>query len=209
MQPRKPKTRPTRMLTEEDRYLWEKVKRTVTAPIKSDVAMPGSATMTMPEPVSVARVVPARKKPVVSPVPPKSTRPAKDKPPTLDRKTRSKISRGSNRLGGSIDLHGMRQDEAHRALRQFLARAQQQGERFVIVITGKGTRSASDFSYGVNSGQGVLRSAVPRWFATDSFRDLVVGFSEAAQSHGGGGALYVQIRSSSAHRSMTGKRGGR
>jgi DNA-nicking Smr family endonuclease len=40
----------------------------------------------------------------------------------------------------------------------------------------------------------VLRHAVPEWLSRPDLRGLVVGFTEAGRRHGGGGALYVQIR---------------
>ena len=106
------------------------------------------------------------------------------------------IARGRHQIGASIDLHGLRQSEAYPALRKFLANAQQCGEQFVIIITGKGKASigegfvGSSFQYEY----GVLRTSVPRWLATDDFRKYVVGFCQAGSRHGGAGALYVKIR---------------
>ena len=57
--------------------------------------------------------------------------------------------------------------------------------RHVLVITGKGSSMGSD---------GVLRQAVPHWFATPSFRILVNGYEDAARNHGGTGAMYVRMR---------------
>jgi DNA-nicking Smr family endonuclease len=56
------------------------------------------------------------------------------------------------------------------------------------VITGKGGI--------VGSGRGALRREVPQWLALPEFRPLVIGFEEAAATHGGAGALYVRIRRS-------------
>jgi DNA-nicking Smr family endonuclease len=84
-----------------------------------------------------------------------------------------------------LDLHGLRQAEAQRALIDFLRRAQASGLRMAIVVTGKGSR---------NEEGGVLRRLVPLWLHGPQMRDLVVGYSEAARHHGGEGALYVQIR---------------
>jgi DNA-nicking Smr family endonuclease len=35
---------------------------------------------------------------------------------------------------------------------------------------------------------------VPLWLSAPGMRSVVVGFEEAAQTHGGAGALYVRIR---------------
>ena len=50
------------------------------------------------------------------------------------------------------------------------------------MITGKGTR-----------GDGVLKRQVPMWLSLPEFRELVVGFDDAAIGHGGEGALYVRV----------------
>jgi DNA-nicking Smr family endonuclease len=81
----------------------------------------------------------------------------------------------------------MTQDRAHRALLSFLRRAQADGARVVLVITGKGAR-------GPASEPGVLRRAVPQWLALPEFRSLVVGYEIAHVTHGGEGALYVRVR---------------
>ena len=48
-----------------------------------------------------------------------------------------------------LDLHGMTQDQAHTALVSFMADAQADGKRCVIVITGRGR---------ISEGGGVLRN---------------------------------------------------
>ena len=88
-------------------------------------------------------------------------------------------------LSGRIDLHGLTQGEAHGLLHSFLYRAHANGLRHVLVITGKGSSLGSD---------GILRQAVPHWFATPSFRPLVSAYEFAHQSHGGDGAIYVRLR---------------
>jgi DNA-nicking Smr family endonuclease len=92
-----------------------------------------------------------------------------------------------------IDLHGMTQTEAHRALDSFLARAHCDGRRCVLVITGKGLRKpAEDEGYGGETG--ILRSAVPRWLNEAPNRARILAFAWAQPNHGGGGALYVLLR---------------
>ena len=70
---------------------------------------------------------------------------------------------------------------------RFLRRAQSDGAKFVLVITGKGARSS-------DPDRGVLRRQVPLWLGLPEFRDTVVGFEEAHTAHGGEGALYVRLR---------------
>ena len=99
------------------------------------------------------------------------------------------MSRGRKDIDARLDLHGMTQTRAHRALSGFLQRAHSEGLTFVLVITGKG-------KMGAESERGVLRRQVPQWLSLPEFRSLVVGFEEAHIGHGGEGALYVRIRRS-------------
>ncbi|MGJ0392899.1 MAG: Smr/MutS family protein [Methylocystis sp.] len=121
-------------------------------------------------------------------------RPPAPKAPTplveIDHRTRVKIKRGRLEVGAKLDLHGMRQDEAQRALNAFLRRAQADGTKVAVVVTGKGLSRGEG---------GVLRRVVPMWLQAPSLRDVVVGFGEAARHHGGEGALYVQIRRGDRH----------
>jgi DNA-nicking Smr family endonuclease len=105
----------------------------------------------------------------------------------IGRRERAQLSRGRKEIDARIDLHGMTQIRAHRALFGFLQRAHQDGLTFVLVITGKG-------KVGAEAERGVLRRQVPQWLALPEFRSLVVGFEEAHVGHGGEGALYVRVR---------------
>ena len=133
--------------------------------------------------------------------PPTPTKPAKATPPIadFDRKKAKKIRSGQIEIEGRIDLHGMRQDEAHAALHGFLIRAQGRGQRWVLVITGKGKAGAerdddAPFDMTLNRDRGVLKRNVPRWLEEPDLRPLVVSYTSAAISHGGEGALYVHLR---------------
>jgi DNA-nicking Smr family endonuclease len=103
----------------------------------------------------------------------------------IDRVTRRKIAKGRFPIDARIDLHGLTQTDAHALLVSFLHRAQAEGCRLVLVITGKGASFGSD---------GILRRAVPAWLQTPSFRAMVSGFEEAARGHGGAGAIYLRLR---------------
>jgi len=108
----------------------------------------------------------------------------------LDRRTRLALNRGARRVDAVIDLHGMRQDEAHGALLAFLRRAQAQGHGLVLVVTGKGADASGD-AFGE---RGVLRRVAPHWLRLPVLRPLVLGVEEAGPRHGGSGALYVRLR---------------
>jgi DNA-nicking Smr family endonuclease len=66
---------------------------------------------------------------------------------------------------------------------RFLAAAQADGSRAVVVITGRGVQ-----------GDGVLRKRAPEWLAEPALRDVVAGVAEAHRRHGGEGALYVALK---------------
>jgi DNA-nicking Smr family endonuclease len=101
------------------------------------------------------------------------------------------VARGSESIEARIDLHGMTQRQAHEALLAFLRRAQANGKKIALVVTGKGARRAAHDDV---AERGVLRRQVPLWLALPEFRSFVVGFDAAHVSHGGEGALYVRVR---------------
>lgn len=144
---------------------------------------PAEPEIAQPEPMPAAapRVATARPAKPASPAPPPLA--------PLERRLRQRLGRGSEAPDARIDLHGMTQERAHRALLNFLRGAQADGARVVLVITGKGARGGEAGSEG-----GVLRRAVPQWLALPEFRPLVVGYDTAHIGHGGEGALYVRVR---------------
>ena len=177
-----------RSLSEEERALWESVAKQ-TKPLrkkpraaKAEGAVPAAEAL-------VAAKHPAPPKPLPSSKIPRPTEPAPPPLAPFGRRERAQLSRGRKEIDARLDLHGMTQTRAHRALSGFLQRAHRDGMTFVLVITGKG-------KMGAESERGVLRRQVPQWLSLPEFRALVVGFEEAHIGHGGEGALYVRIRRS-------------
>jgi DNA-nicking Smr family endonuclease len=174
-----------RALSEEEHALWESVAKQ-TKPLRKRYRPAKAAADPAPAETAVAaNSVQSSKPPIVS-----APRAAKPEPPPLaplGRRERSQLSRGRKEIDARLDLHGMTQTRAHRALAGFLQRAHSDGMSFVLVITGKG-------KMGAESERGVLRRQVPQWLSLPEFRSLVVGFEEAHVGHGGEGALYVRIR---------------
>lgn len=109
--------------------------------------------------------------------------PALDRFAGVDRATAERLKRGRYPVEARLDLHGMTQAEAHRALIGFIARSRIAGRRCVLVITGHGRMSG-----------GVLKAAVPRWLAEPGLRPDVLAITPAQPSAGGDGALYVLLR---------------
>jgi DNA-nicking Smr family endonuclease len=114
----------------------------------------------------------------------------------FDRNNARKIRGGRIEIEARVDLHGLRQSEAHAALRAFLFRCQSRGLRFVLVITGKGkSAGAPDNPYqNYENERGVLKRNVPRWLEEADVRSIVVSYTTAAIQHGGEGAIYVHLR---------------
>ncbi len=167
-----------RPLDPQDAALWEAVARSV-VPLKPRKVRPAP-----PE-------APPEKKTEPVPAPPARHVTAPALPPLapLDRREKQKLARGHLPIERRLDLHGYRQHEAHERLRSALVRAQDEGARVLLVITGKGgglTASGEE--------RGVLKRMVPLWLRLPEFRPFVVGFEEAHVGHGGSGALYVRLR---------------
>lgn len=114
----------------------------------------------------------------------------------LDGARAKRLQRGQLPVEGRIDLHGMTQDKAYRALGPFLARAQEMGKRVVLVVTGKGGAPRKDDleAHWSEPRTGVLRSLVPQWLTEGQNSARVVAWHPASPQHGGEGALYVVLR---------------
>jgi DNA-nicking Smr family endonuclease len=162
-----------RRLKDEDRRLWRDAMRGV-KPLSHGAAEPPLAAA--PEPTPALSDGPS----VVTRRIASDTSAAA---PPLDRRTFARLRRGDLAIDARLDLHGLTQAAAHRALAQFVAEAAADGARLVLVITGKG-----------RSGEGVLRAAVPRWLAEPALRSHVLATTPAPPNLGGSGALCVRLR---------------
>ena len=173
----------TKPLSAEDHALWSHVARSIT-PLEGRILPDLSDMPPLPKPDPA--------EPPLSAPPPQR---APSLPPLarLDKKSLRQIARGSTEIDARIDLHGMRQSEAHAALHSFLLRTHHAGARVVLVITGKGARNPETVD-ARGEERGVLRRFVPHWLADPAMRRIVMGFETAARGHGGEGALYVRLR---------------
>jgi DNA-nicking Smr family endonuclease len=95
------------------------------------------------------------------------------------------LKRGLHPIEARLDMHGMTQAEAHRALAAFIHRSHDAGRRCVLVITGRG--------FGP-SGPGVLKVAVPRWLEEAGLRQHILAIAPVRPRDRGAGALYVLLR---------------
>jgi DNA-nicking Smr family endonuclease len=176
-----------RRLTEEEIALW--------AEFAQGVARRRGATLpalSAPPAAAMVRTSPARENVAVAPPRP-ATAPIPPPLAPIERRLKRDLARGRGEIDSALDLHGLTQAEAHRALRAFLVQAQALGARIVIVVTGKGQARDRDSRSGIEE-PGVLRRLAPHWLREPDMRGIVLGFEEAGRAHGGSGALYVRLR---------------
>lgn len=176
----------------KDWHLWTEVKRTINPlrpepeieePLPPPVQPDPKPTATRP--VWNGPTLPAYRPPGLPGKP--RTEPGRVIEPRMKRR----LMRGQIDIDGTIDLHGMRQSEAHAALRRFIAARVARGDRTVLVITGKGLKKLDDLTI---VDRGVLRTMLPIWLSEPGLAPLVAGWDISAQGHGGEGAFYVRLR---------------
>jgi DNA-nicking Smr family endonuclease len=195
-----------RFPSQEELELWAKVTRhdeplaRRRRPAPYDPAIEAAPVAIPPKPAeSPAKDQDAPSPPAAKPggIARNRNRPVEPPPPQpFDPRAAQRIARGRREIDARLDLHGMRQSDAHAALRGFLARCQAEGYRHVLIITGKGINLEADErrDFWTSEQRGVLRRLVPHWLSEPSMRTHVVSFTESAIKHGGSGALYVTIR---------------
>jgi DNA-nicking Smr family endonuclease len=177
---------------DDDAALWAKVAGTA-LPLKRgrNARTPKPAKIAAP----VAKAKPPKAPQPTRPAPKPALRPAHvPRAAPLDRQTSRQLDKGRLEVEARLDLHGMRQRDAHAQLRRFLKTAQARGLKHVLVITGKGADQAASRSFYEEDERGVLRNAVPHWLSGPEFAALVVSYSPAPRRLGGEGALYVRVR---------------
>ena len=173
---------------ETDAELWARVARSARPlrkgrAVAAPVAAP-RAKQAVKEASSAAKAAP---KPVAKPAP-------AARGEALDRQTARRLEGGRLAVEARLDLHGMRQRDAHAALRKFLKWAQSKNYRHVLVITGKGGPADDGRPFYEEDARGVLRQAVPHWLSQPDLAQVVISYSEAPRRLGGEGALYVRLR---------------
>ena len=166
--------------TLSDRRLWREAVRGV-SPLRGRAAAtfptPGGA----PEPGLARTAAPPASRLTPHPLPV----PALDRFAGIDRANAERLKRGRHRIEARLDLHGMTQAEAHRALAVFVRASCEASRRCVLVITGRGL---------ARNGPGILKSAIPRWLEEPDLRRQILAIAPAQPCHGGAGALYLLLR---------------
>ncbi len=173
-------TRRRRILTEEERQLFESELGDA-APVKRATA-----------PSTPNAPTPAKTEPALAPARGKLPRAG------LDGNTSERLRRGEIEPEARLDLHGLTETAAHRALVTFLRAAHARKLRLVLVVTGKGgvpSTAHEPFDLGFEAPRrGVLKRMTPRWLKEPELAGFVADTREAHRRHGGSGALYVYLR---------------
>jgi DNA-nicking Smr family endonuclease len=104
----------------------------------------------------------------------------------LDRRLVRRLRNGDFAYQSHLDLHGMTAGEARVAVDRFLTRAQQRGERCVLIIHGRGRNSKDQVP--------VLKTRLAIWLSRGQWSRLVLAFTSARPCDGAAGALYVLLR---------------
>lgn len=190
------------VLDPEDRELWARVARTA-RPLKTDFAHLFDGPPTEPKPTPPRKTAPAI--PTGNVMRPSGlakapghdlSKPLSDvlseAPVAMDKRRFNKMTRGKLAPEARIDLHGMTLAQAHAALNGFILRAQGQGLRLVLVITGKGRQADDDGP--IPRRRGALKHDVPQWLRMAPLAGAVLDLREAHVRHGGSGAYYVYLR---------------
>ena len=103
----------------------------------------------------------------------------------IDSSLARKFKRGKVPIENTLDMHGLKQKEAEKGLSDFINFSFNTNLRCLLVITGKGSGL---------EGSGVLKKMTPHWLNSPLNREKILSFTEAKQSDGGAGALYVLLR---------------
>jgi DNA-nicking Smr family endonuclease len=98
------------------------------------------------------------------------------------------LQRGLIEAEATLDLHGMRVENARKAFVQFFAQSLAAGRRCVRIVHGKGRRSAE--------GQPILKQKTNQWLQQ---RGEVLAFCSAPRWDGGTGAAYVLLKRQREH----------
>ncbi|WP_414714075.1 Smr/MutS family protein [Sphingomonas sp.] len=109
---------------------------------------------------------------------------------TLDGSWDRQLSRGLVAPESAIDLHGHSLASAYDRLDRGLEQAIAQGDRVLLLVTGKPPRAESERPHV----RGAIRAAVGDWLAGSRHAGRIAAVRNAHPRHGGSGALYIVLR---------------
>lgn len=111
--------------------------------------------------------------------------PAEDEPPTASARRLKQLRQGRLVPEATLDLHGLKRADVAGKLQFFLQDSVRQGNRTLLVVTGRGLHSVD--------GEPVLRTEAERYLAAEG-RKWVAEWGRAPKQYGGAGALVLFLR---------------
>lgn len=187
-----------RRLSPDEAALWARVLANVRPIRLPKPAAPRAADPPAP-PVAASRPgrqradgMPARHPDPVANAPARTAakRPACKMNATLDGRWDRQLARGLVAPDRAVDLHGHNLATAHATLDRALGDAVLNGDRVVLLVTGKPPRPSSERPYA----RGAIRAAVGDWLAGSRHAGAIAAVRNAHPRHGGAGALYIILR---------------
>ena len=188
-----------RRLAPEEAALWQRVIETVkpisgrkpSAPLPAREGPGMGARADAPLAASSKRQpghrAPAAAKPTPQPLPVRKGRKSAN---TLDGSWDRQLSRGLVSPESAIDLHGHSLSSAYDRLDRGLEQAIAQGDRVLLLVTGKPPRPESERPHA----RGAIRAVVGDWLASSRHAGRIAAVRGAHPRHGGTGALYIVLR---------------
>lgn len=169
-----------RPLSVEEAALWGRVVETV-APLPGRQPTPVLALRSKARPAGTIAIMPPSPRKLV----------AGGIDGTLDGSWDRRLSRGLVQPDRSIDLHGLTLDRAYGAIDAVLEAAIRDGNRVLLMVTGK---ARPDARGDAGAGRGAIRAVVGDWLAASRHAAWIATVRNAHPRHGGAGALYVVLR---------------
>ncbi|MAR79377.1 MAG: hypothetical protein CMM18_04005 [Rhodospirillaceae bacterium] len=112
----------------------------------------------------------------------------------IDKSIEKKLKKGLLLIDSTLDLHGLNQNESYIELKKFVDSNYKSGNRYLLIITGKGNKVDRELNENKKNSKGILRSSLPIWLEESSFKLKIISHREAFARHGGGGARYIILR---------------
>ncbi|GGE13018.1 DNA mismatch repair protein MutS [Polymorphobacter glacialis] len=174
-----------RRLSAHEHALWSRVAATVRplhpkAPAPETIPEPAAKIPAKTPPRPIPRAKPPAERPATVPKTPQIPVTTA----TLDGGWDRRLRQGDIRPDRVIDLHGHTLATAHELLEMALEIASSDGERIILIVTGKGRADRP----------GRIRAELSHWLETGNHRSRIAALRPAHPRHGGGGAFYLILR---------------
>jgi DNA-nicking Smr family endonuclease len=111
---------------------------------------------------------------------------------TLDGRWDRQLATGDVIPDRVVDLHGCTLETAHRRTLRELEGAVRDGDRIVVLVTGKAPLSGSSRLDAPL--RGIIRASIADWIAASPIAAQIAAIRPAHRRHGGDGAIYVILR---------------